>query len=261
MIGDAKLRAFVQIEGRTDEHNDLKKLALFFDEIYCIPPETVIIKNEVLNNSKHIRENKDGSKELINFNFFRDTRRGLNLPLKELHSPSLRDTILTFIESNVIKEVSSQVDDDQFVEFRGIIASHDVDDKAFNEISETDPKDYITPSLRGVTIQFTDTYETLDLVTIEPPQAITDSWDTTTIIYLAQQTSSFPIFLNSRHRNVMRYRYEQYKTGLDIFQKNTLSTTTPTDFKSYFGEITFNIANSLFTSDLISKKTPEEIVR
>jgi hypothetical protein len=90
MIGDTKLRAFVQIEGRSDEHNDLKKLALFFDEIYCIPPETVIIKNEVLNNSKHIRENKDGSKELINFNFFRDTRRGINLPLKELHSPSLR---------------------------------------------------------------------------------------------------------------------------------------------------------------------------
>ncbi|HYT46485.1 MAG TPA: hypothetical protein VEP90_29415, partial [Methylomirabilota bacterium] len=208
----------------------------------------------------HFRQGSNSSKELIDFNFFRDTRRGIILPLKNLENP-LKETLSTFIESNVAKEVSTRVEEDEIARFRGILASHDVDDRTFNKISETNPKDYFKPSFGGVTLQIIDSQEIYDLVTIQPPQAITDSWDTTTILHLSYQTSSFPVFLNSRHREIMRYRYEQYKAGLEVFKKNVSHIIPPTNHKACFGEVTFSVANNLFTSDLISSKTPKQIVQ
>src|SRR5205823_6095246 len=59
----------------------------------------------------------------------------------------------------------------------------------------------------------------------------------------------------------MQYRYNQYKAGLEILKDLSPRVVSPADFKASFGEVTFNVANSLFASDLIAKKTPEQIIK
>jgi hypothetical protein len=252
---DNKLRAVIYIDHGKDIHADLKRLALFFDEIQVIYPEWFILKEEVLNDPKRVVSENEGKKVL---NFFRDTYLGLEGTAGNFKG-QLKETFLAFKENGVIKEPDVYQEDDQFKEFRSILAAIDVQDKAFNKISHSTPDEL---KIMDVTIGFEgEESEKLNLLWVIPPRSIQDSYILTKTLHLSYQTSSFPIFLNNRHREEMRYRYLQYKKGLELLKEHSSSLISPTEFKASFGEVTFNVANSLFTSDLIATKTPEQIIK
>lgn len=101
----------------------------------------------------------------------------------------------------------------------------------------------------------------LFIVLTNPPNSILDSHEISATLYASQANSSFPVFLHSRLKKIMEYRYLQYKKGLKVLENYSHSIISPTDFKASFGEVTYSIADSLFSSELIAKKTAEEIVK
>ncbi len=261
MIADNKFRAVVYLSNRKEGADDLKRLALFFDEIYVIFAGVYTIKKEVFDEPKRFVTHTDGKKYLRDFNFFRDTYTGIVLTPDSLEK-DLRETIIKFQENGIITELNDLSDDNQFRKIRDMLASLDVQDEIFKEISESKPEQYI-PSTYNIRLAFLDTEEkeTVDLICIYPPNAIADSFELTSTLYWSHQIPSFPIFWQHRHKKEMEYRYLQYQKGLEILRKHSSSLISPADFKAQFGEIAFTVANSVFASDLVATKSPDQIIK
>jgi hypothetical protein len=59
----------------------------------------------------------------------------------------------------------------------------------------------------------------------------------------------------------VRYRYAQFLEGLKVIEKLDQRLVSPDSFGGRFGEVTFNIANSVFSSETVGRKSASEILR
>jgi hypothetical protein len=69
-------KAIVNIKDSENKHNNFKRLSLFFDEIYYILPNTILLNNEFLEELK--RGEKTNLQETLQIPFFRDVYRGIH---------------------------------------------------------------------------------------------------------------------------------------------------------------------------------------
>ncbi len=267
MTNDMKFRAVVQLHNNGIDQNDLKRLVMFFDEIYFIQP-TVFTLTDAFIQKKKLFEGEGLPLQSHDFDFLRDTQTGMirtNIALP----PQLNETLYLFQENGIAKDVSQKLEpfDGDFIRVRDYLASYDLHDKIFNELSDTLPQHYDSArvSLSQMSIRRSNQSDTplmpLFIVLTNPPNSIMDSHEISATLYASQANSSFPVFLHPRLKKIMEYRYLQYKKGLKVLENYSHSMISPTDFKASFGEVTFSIADSLFSSELIAKKTPEEIVK
>lgn len=267
MTVDMKFRAVVQLHSKGVDHNDLKRLAMFFDEIYFIQPTFFTLTEEFLQRKKQPIEN-DFSLTIDDFDFLRDTETGI-FTTDMILQPQLHEALSLFQDYGIAKDISNELApiDDHFLEIRGHLASHDIHDKTFNELSETLPEDYNLAklSLQQMSIQPINRPDIppmlLSVILNNPPNSILDSYEISATLYASHVNSSFPVFLHPRLKKIMGYRYLQYKKGLEVLENFSRDIISPADFKASFGEITFTIANSLLSSELIAKKTPEQIIK
>lgn len=269
MTVDIKFRAVVQLHNGQANANDLKRLALFFDEIYFAMPTLFTVKSEFLERQGQARVLNNGiSLDLDDFVFSRDVEAGTLRSNMDLQ-PQLAETLSIFQDHGIAKEVIDELElpvDDQFLAIRDHWSSFDVGDKTFNELCETVPEEFTLAklTLHPIIIYPLDKSESpflLDIIVRNVPNSILASYETTTILYASHATSAFPVFLHPLLKKIMEYRYVQYKKGLKVFKKFSQDVISPVDFKASFGEITFNITNSLILSELIAKKTPEQIIK
>ncbi len=267
MTSDKKFRAVVQLHNRGADHNDLKRLAMFFDEIYFIQPTVFTLTDSFIKRKKQPVE-KGISLQFDDFDFLRDIETGMFITNMTLQ-PQLQEALSLFQDYGIAKDISSELApfDGHFLRIRDYLASHDIRDKTFNELSETLQQDYNLAelSLRQMSIQQVDQSDTplipLFIILDNPPNSILDSHEISATLYASQVNSSFPVFLHPRLKKIMEYRYLQYKKGLEVLKNFSNDLISPTDFKASFGEVTFNIADSLLSSELIAKKTPEQIIK
>lgn len=272
MTVDMKFRAAVQLHRREVEHDDLKRLALFFDEIYYVMPTLFTLKDEFIErHGKYETQNNSVflGLDLDDLDFLRDTEAGTVTSTMNMQSQLIET--LSALENNGIaknvKDILALPVDNQFLAIRNYLASLDIHDKTFNELSETLPEDYDLAKLIPQSMSIFPAGKiqipppVLFVFIHNAPNSILDSHEITTTLYASHETSSFPVFLHPRLKKIMEYRYLQYKKGLEVLESCSRDIISPADFKASFGEITFTIANSLLSSELIAKKTPEQIIK
>ena len=252
------LKAIIHINATTDP-NDIKRLGLFFDELHYVMPALAVMRPEVVEQLKDELPNADARTLKIP-----DYLKGItrNWELGTVSSP-LKDAIDVFKESGIARQVDRSVmadtpDRQQLEDVRALFIALDSQDPEFNALSGTAISDYTNAALMEVTLD--DKHEPRTIYHLTEPLAIIDSSEITTSLYLGHALSGFPVFLESRHRKEVAHRYRQYKDGLEVLRRDYEMLATPIDFKVNFGEVVFSVANAIIASELISRKSPEEIV-
>lgn len=193
--------------------NHIKRLALFFDEILCLPTTGATVKSEVLDDPNRTESRPDGVTIFTDFNYFKDTHRGLIFPLTSVSNEELRHMLLTFMDEGIVKELSldellHDEDQDHLNLVRDSLIAMDIEDEQFNRLSGTSPEDYdISKRIDSLKFQPIDGLSEFDIVVVYDPPAVDDSYDITTILYWADKSGGYPLFLDNRHRAEVQYRY------------------------------------------------------
>jgi hypothetical protein len=269
-----QLTALVQLQNRPEELAHLKRLALFFDHVSYKLPETPSVITETLfpppgrklEEVSFVRRHPDGSLDFSEFNYFRDCTKPFAFTL-EKSNPQLQETISEFEDAGVMSRHIGSTDhfksSGQAAELRDIIASIDAGDEEFNKVSQTDPSDYnVFRNIQYVTLRSASEPDRapFTFAAIPDPNAVKDSRNLTEMFYAAHVEGLFPVFLNHRHREEIRYRYDQFLKGLDVLQKLHPELVSPAHFRGRYGEVAFSVANSVFSSDLIDAKSSTDIL-
>lgn len=243
----------VILTGKEGECDQVKRLALFFDEIHYIIPPVRAIKPAVL-------EQVEPGETL---DYFEDTYPAMRLDPKGFADERLRETIAVFTEHRVANQLDKAGPNNlmELDRVRTAFMRRDMQDPIFKQLSKTSELDYSPISSGRYRIKRSDNGEEIELHTLSrEPNSLADSWLLTTTMFWSNQVHSTPIFLDERHRTEMAYRYEQYRKGIQLLaSKEELSGQS--DYKEAFGQCAFTLANGVFSSDLIKEKTPQQILQ
>jgi hypothetical protein len=258
------MRAIVYLENTEADVEHLKRLALMFDEIHFIRPEMTVITEELLRDPERSRKDSEGRLEIFDFNYFRDTSREYSL---QSLRDDLQETLSVLTEHGIAQDASDwemkeSPDNIKILkDIRDLMISLDVQDEDFNMLSETTKEDYDLSS-RTLVVQMRDEDgKEFTIYAITSPNAVSDSYELTTSLFMSDRYSSFPVLTNPRHRREMEYRYTQYKKGLKALEKLAAKQViSPGDLRVYFGDVVFQVANTVFSPDLLSGKSIVEIV-
>jgi hypothetical protein len=122
MTIDMKFRAVVQLHNNEIDSIDLKRLVMFFDEIYFIQPTVFTLTDRFIQKEK-LFEDKGLSLQLYDFDFLRDTETGMfstNLRMQ----PELNEALSFFQENGLAKDVSQKLGpfDSHFLSTRNYLA-------------------------------------------------------------------------------------------------------------------------------------------
>jgi hypothetical protein len=244
---------------------DLKKLALFFDHIYCIAPRVVTIKEHLVSDVA----DKLAQRIVPEIDYFKETRDAVWLPLGSA-SEETGELIVEFRSCGILTELHGKMpgigDDPVFDELRRILLQYDLLDEKFLQISGTpdmNPHKF-SSKLKVITLKFLETSpgpDTLDVYCITEPSAAADSRLITEILYQAGKMCVAPVFLASRHRAELRHRYAQYLQGLESVSRVIPEFSAASNTRFAFGEAVLAITNAAFSSDMIARKSPKEILK
>jgi len=249
-----QLKAFI-LGSSGDYISDIKRLALFFDEI-ILPP----VRSPAISGSR-VSEKRGPNLVVDSAQAIEDIYR---YPIETTSDQKEKEILLTFKENSIVTELPIQAIADLyraiegFPEIRRRIVSMEIQDDEFISLSNTTREDIAKPPRVQLEIISTsgESHYILSL-----PQAVNDSHSLTTHLCLSHQLGYSPVFLSSRFAKELHYRYERYKKGLTIIDGLCPGLLTPDDFKAHFGQITFDISYGLFSSDAISCRTVSEIIK
>lgn len=107
MTNDMKFRAVVQLHNNGIDQNDLKRLVMFFDEIYFIQP-TIFTLTDAFIQEKKLFEGEGLPLQSHDFDFLRDTQTGMIRTNMALQS-QLNETLYLFQENGIAKDVSQKL--------------------------------------------------------------------------------------------------------------------------------------------------------
>lgn len=284
MDSSARVSALIKLEDTPQQVLALKRLALLFDEIFYLVPDNWPIISETegkpLAEASFAHKLPDGSLDLSEFRFFRDTRFAMGVGVESLH-PELRHTLAVLEQSGIAKQFRDhkQLNSITFKEFETIqnqLAAQDAADEEWNRISATTSADYernIFETLLYVTVRFAGQSlnpakplrprigDEFTVACVNPPPAVYYSRRLFQVLTFAHSRALCPVFTDPHSRAALNYRCKQFFQSQSKLSQQFPSLGSALGFPSRFGEVTYSIANSVFDSDLVSGKTPEEIVK
>ena len=268
MIGSqGRIAALMMLTKGSSATLTLKRLALLFDEVLyllpgCPPVITETLQGKTLDQTSFAQKLPDGSIDVSAFNYFRDTSRPFEFTEDSLDS-ELRHTLSVFKESGIARPLESRchgITAEEFSEIRDRLAARDARDEEFIRISETAPSEYqLFETLKTITLSGEGGQFSFD--TIDPPTAISDSNELSEILVLAHEAGCCPIFSNARQRRELEYRYAQFLDSEAELSLKFPQLGRSLGMMSRFGEVAYSISNSIFDSEVLRVKTPEEIVK
>lgn len=262
------LRAIIRLENKVHEHELLKKLALFFDEIYYYLPELYVVRRKGLINGEIHVIDLTKSTNITQKNFFEFLIDGQEYEIAPVLGQSedslndgLKETLLSLHAQGIALRSPGihEEEEKQFLDLRKTLALHDAASEDFRNI-------FAIPSEYSLQMDLAAKKQPLNNAAFHIPIAILPpsihaSYATSASLYLSNKTSSFPIFSKTHERQVLEYRYEQYKKGLAKALESSHSLVSEAEFYARFGDVTFQISNSLISSELLSQKTTQEIIK
>jgi hypothetical protein len=262
MSVDSKLRALFKINECPDRVTNVKRLALLFDELLYLPPEThPILNGEFRTDGRVLRRLMDGSTVEEEFNFFLHTLPGFTYADESIRDSELRETLAELREHKIARAVSlgdlDVVEPGEFHRIRNAFAAADMLDEEFNRLSESTISQY--ERIRITTIESLDQHgdKRVDRL-VRAPNAIVDSYDITDVLGLAHSLRACPVFIDAHHRRELELRYDR---ASDIRLSQLSPTLNQSSFtRAAFGAVSFSLANEIFDSPAISSRSTKEIV-
>jgi hypothetical protein len=239
LVPEVSLKAVINLSNTPGEVEHLKRLTLIFDEIYYICPQVYFLENSSLKKMRNIQ-----------FNFFQDC-----VPYDVMTLDNLEETLAVLRESKVAKEIHAR--DEILSNLRREIALADDRDPGFKKIVPQGPS---VLQVKAQNITEPNKGKESDLIAVAPSMAIWDSLILTNTLFLAQQESLFPVFLDPRHRREMEYRFNQYCQASSTIS-NKYPEISPANFAAQFGEITFSIFNNVWSHERLISKNIEEVIK
>lgn len=259
-----KLKALLLDESE-DYINDIKRLALMFDEI-ILPPISI----PILKNNNRISK-KVGNALIVNgLNFndigemnvspFGQLHKGLNSIDKELISAFQEISILNEVAMKDYFSFKKKINNYEYIKNQIILLESQ--DELFLELNNTKKQELTEPWKTQGSIIVTDQQGKPDIVHIlSLPQAFNSSSLITDFLCLSNQLNCAPVIITNRFSKLMNYRYQQYKKGLKILDSINPGIMSANDFKTFFGQLTFTMSYNLFPAEIIASKTADDIIK
>lgn len=247
----------------------LKRLALFCDEIVLFFGGVGYIQEEVLNDRTRVTKVSDHEWKFRDFQFIRDT--GFLSPslqtAVESCDPEMRDFLQALVEGGVIRKLlpgENMTAEQQktLVEVRSLLLRQDMGCKDFNDLTGTKPEDYATAEdTRIVKMRLDTTGREQTLVAFTPPRAVAASLETTTFLITSESQGYSPILLTDPVREVVRFRYRQFRNGGEALPDQVKEELGLSDPHARFGETAYLLSNSLFAPEAVARKTVKDILK
>lgn len=265
MPKDPSLKALFKLNECDDRVANIKRLALLFDELHYLPPEThPTLIGEPLDDGLIRLRGPAGELVTEEFNFFLHTGPGLCYEDESIHDAELRDTLAELREARIAHRVESQptvLEDSSFQLARAALATSELQDETFRKLSRTTEEQPL--KLKVTTLQLVDREtgtERTDYL-IRSPNAIVDSYDLTDVLTTAHGLHACPVFLDVHHRKELQYRYQRSTQGLATAAATFPELGDGRSMKNRYGEVAFSVASEIFTDAVISQRSISEIIR
>jgi hypothetical protein len=265
MSSSPALRALLKLNVTPGQALAIKRLALIFDEILYLLPEThPMLNGNFLEDGRVRRQRQDGSFVDEEFNFFLHARRGGIYSERSLHDEELQETLAELSENGVASSIapydSAELVSKDFESVRDALAATDLCDERFRELSETSADQF--ERLTFKTIQSVDEAGNhVEDILIRAPNAIVDSYDLTDVLVLADSMTACPIFIDPHHQSELRYRYENARDPDEAVIKKFPELAGTPSVKTTFGAVSFAISSELFDADILARKKTAEIIK
>ncbi|MEW6405924.1 MAG: hypothetical protein AB1649_29400 [Chloroflexota bacterium] len=240
MSSTGSFKAIVNLANLPKEVEDLKRLALIFDEIYYIHPQLYCLEDLPWDKANGFQ-----------FNLFRDC-----VVYDVMTFDELNETLTILGEAGIAKGIHAR--GETLEELRRDIAIIDEKDPEFQKITPNSPPAVMpfgTKHLNGPEEGLQS-----QLIGVAPSMVIWDSLILTNTLFLANKEGLFPVFLEPRHRREMEYRYNQYKQQSSKIASAYPELVSPVNFTTHFGEVTFSIFGDIWPHELLMNKGLEEII-
>jgi hypothetical protein len=96
---------------------------------------------------------------------------------------------------------------------------------------------------------------------IQFPPAFLDSIALTETLYLSHYLGGNSVFLRPRYRGELDYRFRKFRSGAKTLNSIAPDVAASLRVNARFGEVAFTVANSVISSNLLSTKSLEELLR
>lgn len=251
-------RAVVRLRNSADEAVLLKRLALLFDEIHYVRPLSTSLSKAALADESRYRTDGKGGLEIVDFNYYRDFEHGAELLSLD---PELDETLSALDEAGVAvhcgRELQTVETDKSYASVRKALIAQDTSDEQWKALTGTDD---LSAELARLDVERDDTGETDYWWFLEEPPAVRYSDAITSTSRLASTVGAAPLFTDD-YRPLLAHRYEQFKSGLHALSKHDPSLGDLGGFDSRFGEVAFGVANAVFSSESLSSRSVDDILR
>lgn len=264
-----RFKAVIDLQSNdTDLVNNIKRLALFFDEIHFIMPRGAIIEQEVLEDTSKFKRHK-GMIEILDFNFFRDVSYGgISLVLNSsFGNEEISDLLAALKEKGIAKEATYEGTKNEKEHIKQLLDNLvllDIQDERYNEILKVKEEDYDIAKMlnqgKNITVQ-SESGKLENFKVVFPPDTINNSYDISYNCVVSNIIDGVSIFPLKAQKESIKYKYDKYRLNLKAISEKYPNLLSFSDFNLHFGEVSFSLFNRVITSDSISKLSINEILK
>lgn len=241
----------------------LRRLSLIFDRVHYIAPQIVTLTGDALNNPERAIRTEEGI-AIVDFNYFRDTERiWEGIPDS---FPHLTRDLEVFTQAGITSQL--QLDEIEesgsFAFARNMLVSQAMNDPALLTLV-SDMGGTQEYKIYTINVTLDDDGKDLKLHAFQSPTVLDDVWEISTLLNAAHRLDFASIEQAPRRQRVMRYYSEQYQSYMSSGSASSSGSEVLLDMNPKYGdalgEVTFRVASSVVSSDLLSEKSAEEIVK
>ncbi len=266
MPGITQSRAIVAIAQNDRTADELKRLALLFDEILYLPPHASILDHSLQEDRSRYGQVENGSWYIEDFSWARDCVPGLSIPDPHLKGRGLSDVVCTFRDSAVMRPCQFAPDvweplPKPLVEVMHLQCTVDIADTEFLQNAGTDPSEFERPiEMGGMTLRAPDGTEH-GTVWVNPPMVVNVSEILTMLAYYADKESASPIMLDDMYQIAMSIRLARLPQTVRALQAADHNFVNAVTFPERFGAAAYRLSGILFDDRLVEELSASEIVR
>lgn len=264
MASGGTLKALFKVNECADRIDNIKRLALLFDECHYLPPEThPILLGEPIEGGLVGRRDAAGNLQTEPFEFFKHTTPGFTYDDGSIRDPELRATLAELREAKIAFPANvdhHEIDGDSLLCAKKILAVSEMNDEVFRTLSETTPEQFSRASVTTIHSVDQEGHEHKHHL-VRAPNAIVDSYDLTDVLTTAHKLRACPIFLDDHHRAELKHRYDKMKEGAGEIARTFPSLGLDGSLRGSFGAVSFRVASEVFDRETIASRKVSDIIK
>lgn len=265
MTSSQTLKALFKLNTTSERVTNVKRLALLFDELlYMLPDTHPVLNGTPLENGQIRVQQPDGTFVNEDFDFFAHTSDGFTFDESSIHDAELQETLAELREAEIAVPVSITEFHDlstaQYRRVRAALAATESLDEEFNRISETSAEQYESVKIKPLRTIDKDGNEHEDWL-VRAPNAVVDSYDITDVLAYSNLADACPVFIDPHHQAEVRHRHERLSAIAGVVSRTLPGVGAFPSVRPAFGSVAFSFASQVFSRETIDKKTTSQIIK